>query len=77
MDRLLSPEQAGEILGITADTVRRLAKNRHLTSVKLGGRVRIRPGDLQAFIDSRVVEAVDRTNPTLARIHERRRHRAS
>ena len=79
MERLLSPEEAGEILAVTADTVRRLCKDGRLAHVKLGerSRVRIRPRDLEAFIDARVVPVKDTANPALVRIRERRKNKAS
>lgn len=82
IDKLLSPEEAGEILGIGADATRRLCSDGHLTYVRLGqdrqrGRIRIRPRDLEAFIDSRLVPAADRTNPVLAQLKQGRRPRAS
>lgn len=78
MERLLSPEEAGEILGIGAEATRRLCSDGHLAYVRLGqdrqrGRIRIRPRDLQAFIDSRLIPATDHTNPRLAELRRGRR----
>jgi excisionase family DNA binding protein len=82
MDRLLSPDQAGEILGIGTEATRRLCNDGHLAYVRLGnsknGRIRIRPSDLQAFIDARTVQARPaEQNPALARIRDRRRGQQS
>jgi len=81
MERLLSPEEAGEYLGLTADAVRRLAKAGHITHVKLGdkasSRTRFRVRDLEAYVNTRVVEATDRTNSKLVSIRQRRQSRAS
>jgi excisionase family DNA binding protein len=82
VERLLRPDEAGAILGITADAIRRLARDGRIAHVKLGekdgGRMRFRPSDLQAFIDGRVVAARPaEPNPALARIRDRRRGQQS
>lgn len=51
MRTLLNPDQAGLVLGMHPDTVRRLARNGTLPGTKLGKNWRFSETDLQAFID--------------------------
>lgn len=58
MDRLLTPREAAEIVGVSTDHVRSLIKQGSLvaTNVGLGKRVqrwRVSPDELQAFIRQR------------------------
>ena len=78
MDKLLTPEQAAEALGLTADTIRRMARAGRIAYVKLGGhdrgRMRFRPADLQAFIDSQLVPAQQPSaNPLVSQLKRRNR----
>jgi excisionase family DNA binding protein len=63
MDRLLSPEQAAELLGVTADWVHRRCQRGELPFVRLSGsshgRLRIREGDLERWVRGRVQQRVD------------------
>ena len=49
-ERLLSPRQAGRILGMSVYGVRHWLRSGHLPAVKLRTRWRIRQSDLDAFI---------------------------
>ncbi len=51
IERLLSYEQAGKLLGVTGRTVWTLVHCSDLTAVRFGHSVRIDPADLRAFID--------------------------
>ncbi len=50
IERLLSYEQAGKLLGVTGRTVWTLVDRGDLPAVRFGHSVRIDPGDLRAFI---------------------------
>lgn len=52
--KLLTPESVAELLGLTLHTlaVWRCAKRMPLPYVKLGGRIRYRASDVEAFISS-------------------------
>ena len=56
MDRLLTVEQAAEILGTTARFPRRLIAERRISFVRLGRHVRIPESALEEFIASGLVE---------------------
>ena len=51
IERLLSYEQAGKLLGVTGRTVWALVHRGDLLAVRFGHSVRIDPADLRAFID--------------------------
>ena len=51
IDRLLSYEQVGTVLGVTGRTVWTLVHRGDLPAVRFGHSVRIDPADLRAFID--------------------------
>jgi excisionase family DNA binding protein len=75
VDKLLSPEEAGEILGIGAEATRRLCSDGHLTHIRWGAkgaRIRIRRRDLDAFIDAHEVPAADRSKPVLDQLRRRK-----
>lgn len=57
MDRLLTPDQVGEALGFTADWARRELA-REVPVVRIGGKVRFRERDVQAYINANVVQVV-------------------
>jgi excisionase family DNA binding protein len=54
--KLLSPEQVADILGVSKQTlaVWRCDRRYALPYVKVGSRVRYRPGDVQRFVESRL-----------------------
>ncbi|QGZ54305.1 helix-turn-helix domain-containing protein [Paraburkholderia acidiphila] len=56
---VLTPEQAATYLSINEHTLAQWRSNRQqrIPFVKIGGRVRYRKADLDAWIQSRVVEA--------------------
>jgi excisionase family DNA binding protein len=49
--RLLVIEQVGEILGVSARTIRRLIEKGEIKRCRLGRSVRVHPDDLAAYID--------------------------
>ncbi len=51
---LLRVSEAAEQLRLSERTLWRLTKAGELRTVRIGRQVRIRPADLQAFVDSRV-----------------------
>lgn len=55
-DKLLTPGQVAEVLGVTIETLNvwRATKRYNLPYVKAGRLVRYRSSDVQAFIKSRV-----------------------
>lgn len=53
---LLNVEDVQRILKVSIRTVRELTANGSLKIVKIGQSVRIRPEDLDAFIESRLVQ---------------------
>jgi excisionase family DNA binding protein len=77
VDKVYSPEEAGEVLGLSADAIRRLCNDGLIAHTRIGkrkgARIRIRERALEAFMDAHEVPAVDRTNPVLAEIRRRRR----
>lgn len=58
MDRLLSIDQAAEILGTTSRFPRRLIAERRITFVKVGRHVRIPLSALLEYIEKRTVEPI-------------------
>lgn len=59
-DRLLSINEAAELLGVTDRFVRRIVGERRITFVKIGKHVRIAESDALAFISAGTVPAVAR-----------------
>lgn len=59
MKRLLSPVEAAEILGTTAQTlaVWRCTGRQNLPYVKVGRKVLYREEDIQSFIEARIQDA--------------------
>lgn len=51
VEKLLTYEQAGELLGVTKRTVWTLVDDGELPAVRFGRSVRIDPADLRAYID--------------------------
>lgn len=56
-NRLLSPDEAAEFLGVSRATVYRLMKDRDIAYSQVCGRRRFRLRDLETFVDSRLVKA--------------------
>lgn len=58
LKKLLTPDEVGEILGVTSSTlaVWRATKRYPLKYIKSGRLIRYRPEDLEDFINSRVQE---------------------
>lgn len=58
--RLYTARSAGELMEVSADTVRRLIRSGRLRGVQVGGdnrlKYRVRADDLQAFIDSQTFD---------------------
>lgn len=58
--RLYKPAEAGKLLGVHEQTVRRLVRDGHLRGVDMGvpgyPRLRIRDDDLEAFIETRTLD---------------------
>lgn len=52
MEKLLTPEQAAEILNVTSNTIREWLKKGELKGLKIKNLWRIRPADLEAFIEA-------------------------
>ena len=50
-DQLLTPAQVGERLQVTERTVYQWLRDRHLVGHKLGRLWRVRPEDLEAFLE--------------------------
>jgi len=50
MDKLLTPEQAAEILGVKLRTMREWLRTGRIKGVKAGALWRIRENDLEAFL---------------------------
>lgn len=48
----LTPDQAGQLLGVSGDTVRRLVKNGHLHGITVQGKQRVARADLDLYVDS-------------------------
>ena len=58
MERLLSIDQAAEVLGTTTRFPRRLIAERRIRFVKVGRHVRIPASALREYIDARTVDPV-------------------
>jgi len=54
-ERLLSPEQVAEQLSVPAKSVYGYIYNQGLPAAKVGRHLRIRPSDLEAWIEERMV----------------------
>jgi excisionase family DNA binding protein len=59
---LLTIAEVAEFLKLSAPTVRRLQQQRRIAFVKVGGRVRFTRSDIMAYLESRRVSSIDRTN---------------
>lgn len=58
-DQLLTTEQVAERLQISVRHVHRLAAGQHrLTFIRVGNKMRFRASDLDAWIESKIVQAV-------------------
>jgi excisionase family DNA binding protein len=53
VEKLYSPEEAADLLGISLRTMRTMIKREEIRHVRIGRLVRISDGDLQTFIDNR------------------------
>ena len=60
MDKLLTVEQAAELLGTTTRFPRRLIAERRIRFVRIGRHVRIPVSAIREYIDTRTVEPVSR-----------------
>ena len=56
-------QQAGEILGVSADTVRRLVARGELGCNRIGGSIRIGPEHLETYLERTDCPARDQTEP--------------
>ncbi|MEV0145205.1 MULTISPECIES: helix-turn-helix domain-containing protein [unclassified Nonomuraea] len=66
MDRLLTVEEAAELLNTTTRFVRRLIAERRIEFVKLGRPVRIRESALIAYVVAGTVAPMDAATPKRA-----------
>jgi excisionase family DNA binding protein len=57
LDALLNVKDAAALLGVSARFVNRLASTGELASVRIGRRMLFRQSDLEAFVESRVMQA--------------------
>lgn len=53
IERIYSPEEASEALGISLRTMRKLIKSGAVRHIRIGRLVKIADSDLQSFIDTR------------------------
>lgn len=51
MEKLLSSEEAAEILGISTQTLARMAERGEIARIKVGGVYRFKPSDIAAFME--------------------------
>jgi excisionase family DNA binding protein len=58
MERLLTLDQAGEVLGVGPRFPRRLAAERKIRFVKVGRQVRIPEAAIAKYVQSRTVEPI-------------------
>ena len=58
-NNLLTPEQAAQHLGIKVGTIYYLRRTRQIDCYKVGGKLRFRPEDLDAYLESCRIPAVD------------------
>lgn len=58
MDRLLTPEEAAEILAVSPKSIREWLRKGKLKGLRAGRLWRIREGDLEAFLDP-VLQALE------------------
>lgn len=63
-ERLLSPREVAEHLGISVDGVYRLAHRKDgIKGCKVGGVIRFRPSDVEAYITSTEIKPPERHTP--------------
>jgi hypothetical protein len=64
LQKLLTPEEAGQIIGIRPETLRqwRTRRKKGLRFMREGRVIRYRPEDVREFIDSRVVDPCAKTS---------------
>ena len=60
-ETLLTPAEAANYLGVPVRWMRAAVERREFTVVKIGGRNRFRKGDLDAYIESRVIPAKEQS----------------
>ncbi len=65
IERLLTLDEAAEVLHVHKRTIERLVAARRLTVVRFRGAVRVDPADLRDFIDSHREQAEPVTRPGL------------
>jgi excisionase family DNA binding protein len=56
---LLSPREVGSLLGVALATVYRLVERRVIAFVRIGGRLRFTPTDVDAYIEAARVKPLD------------------
>lgn len=59
-DPLLSVPEAAEYLNVKVRWIRRAIENRWIPFSKVGGQIRFRQSDLDAYVEARVVPASER-----------------
>lgn len=57
LDRLLTYDDVAKAWGVSHKTVRRMAARGDLTKIRIGGQVRFRQADVDAYIAARVEQA--------------------
>ena len=63
-EKLLSTREVAELLGVSVDTVHRLAHKRDgLKGYKIGGSTRFRPSDVEAYVDAQAIRPAERQIP--------------
>lgn len=67
MENLLTPAQAGSILGVAALTLAKWRATRRydLPYIKVGGKIAYRQSDLEKFLAARTVEGLSGPSPEL------------
>lgn len=56
LSRLLTINQVAEILAVSESTIRRLIESGEIVYVRVNGSIRVRPGDVDAYIERQAVE---------------------
>ena len=56
--KLLKPKEVAQILGVSKSFVYQLIKRRQIVSIRIGQSTRVRPEDLDAFIQQRMQKPI-------------------
>lgn len=75
--RLLTPDEAGEVLRCSGETIKRYVRNGELRAFRHRGRVLIPERALERFVEERMADQLPQSNPKRRTRRETKLHRDS